>query len=213
MSTRHLPVIGGHPTTFGGTLRTDNWRLGPIATVCMISGAIAYLTWAMFQGNHYYAAPYLSPIYSPVLFTNSAYRAQLRSSTPGSARGPTWWPSLLLAGLPWLSDFAVPGALPLHLLLLPEGVLPLLWRLASRLCGEPGASPHLSRRNAPVPVSEPAPLRALHRAHLRGDPRLRRGPGLLQARPVRRRCRHARAADQHRADLVLHASAATPSGT
>jgi len=94
MSTRHLPVIGGHPTTFGGTLRTDNWRIGPIATVCMISGALAYLTWAMFQGAHYYTAPYLSPIYSPVLFTklDMPGSAPLEHSLFGA--WPSWWPAL-----------------------------------------------------------------------------------------------------------------------
>jgi hypothetical protein len=94
MATRQLPVIGGHPNTFGGTLRTDNWQAGPIATVCMITAALTYLTWAMFQGEHYYAEPYLSPIYSPVLFT--------KLSVPGAApldhawlgEWPTWWPAL-----------------------------------------------------------------------------------------------------------------------
>ncbi len=96
MVTRHLPVIGGHPNEFGGTLRTDNWRLGPIATVLMISSALVYLTWAMFQGQHYYAEPYLSPVYSPVLFT--------KLDVPGAAplehawlgAWPTWWPVLFL---------------------------------------------------------------------------------------------------------------------
>ncbi len=96
MATRQLPVIGGHPNTFGGTLRKDNWRIGPIATVAMIVSALTYLTWAMFQGEHYYAAPYLSPIYSPVLFT--------KLSVPGAAplehawfgEWPGWWPAVFL---------------------------------------------------------------------------------------------------------------------
>jgi hypothetical protein len=96
MAIRQLPVLGGHPTEFGGTLRKDNWWVGPATTVLVISSAIAYLTWAMFQGNHYYADPYLSPVYSPVLFT--------KLDEPGAAplvhawfgEWPSWWPAFFL---------------------------------------------------------------------------------------------------------------------
>ncbi|MEO8181133.1 MAG: succinate dehydrogenase [Deltaproteobacteria bacterium] len=110
MSTRHLPILGGHPRTFGGTLRRDAWRTGPIATVAMISCALAYLTWAMFQGNHYYAAPYLSPIYSPVLFA--------KLDVPGAAplehawlgAWPAWWPAFaLLPASPGFLILPFPG--------------------------------------------------------------------------------------------------------
>jgi hypothetical protein len=94
MSTRHLPVIGGHPTTFGGTLRTDNWRIGPIATVVMITSALTYLTWAMFQGEHYYAQPYLSPIYSPVLFTKLTVPGHAPLEHAWFGEWPAWWPAL-----------------------------------------------------------------------------------------------------------------------
>jgi hypothetical protein len=94
MTTRHLPVLGGHPTSFGGTLRTDNWRVGPIATVVMISSALTYLTWAMFQGEHYYAAPYLSPVYSPILFTDLARAGSAPLEHAWFGEWPKWWPAL-----------------------------------------------------------------------------------------------------------------------
>jgi hypothetical protein len=94
MTTRQLPLIGGHPNTLGGTVRSDTWWLGPLLTFTVFSSFILYSTWAAFQGNHYYADPYLSPFYSPVLFTNPA--------APGSAplhhawfgTWPAWWPNL-----------------------------------------------------------------------------------------------------------------------
>jgi hypothetical protein len=95
MATRQLPVIGGHPNTFGGTLRTDNWRAGPIATVCMITVALGYLTWSAFLGQHYYAAPYLSPAHSPTLFTNlnAPGAAPLEHAWFGAF--PSWWPAFV----------------------------------------------------------------------------------------------------------------------
>src|SRR5690606_8044353 len=92
MTTRHLPTLGGHPQELGSTLRTDNWWVGPLITLVVLTGFSVYATWALFQGSHYYAAPYLSPFYSPVLFTNLAApgAAPLEHSLFGA--WPTWWP-------------------------------------------------------------------------------------------------------------------------
>lgn len=110
MATRQLPVIGGHPTNFGGTLRRDNWRVGPIATVCMITGALAYLTWAMFQGEHYYAEPYLSPVYSPVLFTKLTAAGSAPLEHAWFGEWPTWWPAFfLLPASPGLLILPIPA--------------------------------------------------------------------------------------------------------
>jgi len=67
----HLPVIGGHVGGFGKTARTDGWWEGPAITFAVFSLFIVYTTWAALQGDHYYADPYLSPFYSPVLFSNA----------------------------------------------------------------------------------------------------------------------------------------------
>jgi hypothetical protein len=109
MATTHLPVIGGHPVGPAVTVRTDNWWLGPAITFAFISTALGYLTWAALQGQYFYAAPYLSPVYSPVLFAvpDALGGAPLAHAWFGS--WPTWWPSFLPAS-PALFALAGPGA-------------------------------------------------------------------------------------------------------
>jgi len=51
----------------GATLRTDAWWLLPATVVVVLGAFIVYSTWAAFQNAHYFAAPYLSPFYSPCL--------------------------------------------------------------------------------------------------------------------------------------------------
>ena len=68
MTTKSLTA--GHPDGFVATTRTDVWWLAPAITFVVFSGFIVYVTWAAFQGRHYFFEPYLSPLYSPVLFTD-----------------------------------------------------------------------------------------------------------------------------------------------
>jgi len=89
MATTHLPVVGGHPSGPAKTLRTDGWVTGPLATFGFLSFAIFYLTWAAFQGDHYWVGSYLSPLYSPLLFTASGVPEStpvvvLKLTPPGS---------------------------------------------------------------------------------------------------------------------------------
>ncbi|MGI9155075.1 MAG: hypothetical protein ACR2FG_00310 [Marmoricola sp.] len=49
------------------TLRQDNWWLYPLTTFVVFTAFVVYATWRAFEGAHYYAAPYLSPFYSPCL--------------------------------------------------------------------------------------------------------------------------------------------------
>lgn len=49
------------------TLRKDRWWLSPLATFVVFSAFVVYATWRAFSGEHYYASPYLSPLYSPCL--------------------------------------------------------------------------------------------------------------------------------------------------
>ena len=51
----------------GATLRTDAWWLLPAVVVVVLGAFIVYSTWAALQNAHYFAAPYLSPFYSPCL--------------------------------------------------------------------------------------------------------------------------------------------------
>lgn len=47
------------------TLRTDRWWLPQLSTAVSLLVFIGYSTWRAFSGIHYYAAPYVSPFYSP----------------------------------------------------------------------------------------------------------------------------------------------------
>jgi len=74
---------------FGRTSRKDAWWVKPLFTFIGLASFVIYVTWAAFQGEHYYYGPYLSPLYSPELFGES----------PHSWFGgkPGWWPTWL----PW----------------------------------------------------------------------------------------------------------------
>ncbi|MES1172456.1 MAG: succinate dehydrogenase [Bacteroidota bacterium] len=65
MAEVHVPV---HRLRFGQTQRRDNWWAMPLVTLVVFSSFVAYVTWALFQGDHYWVGPYLSPLYSPELF-------------------------------------------------------------------------------------------------------------------------------------------------
>jgi len=49
------------------TLRKDAWWALPVTTAAVLLSFIIYSTWAALQNAHYFAAPYLSPFYSPCL--------------------------------------------------------------------------------------------------------------------------------------------------
>jgi hypothetical protein len=104
-----LPVIGGHAEGFGKTARTDNWRTGPLITLAVFLTFIIYTTWAALQGNHYFVDPYLSPFYSPVLFTDPSVAggAPVEHSLLGLV--PSWWPSKLISFSPALLILVFPG--------------------------------------------------------------------------------------------------------
>jgi hypothetical protein len=79
----------------GPSLRKDRWWAEPIPTILLLSGFVAYATWAAFQNANYFADPYLSPLYSPCLAANCKH-ATVRLF--GS-----WWtlsPALLVLWVP-----------------------------------------------------------------------------------------------------------------
>ena len=67
------------------TLRQDRWWLYPLVTFVVFAAFVVYATWRAFEGRDYYAAPYLSPFYSPCL-TDPAWTG---SSDFGQPFG--WW--------------------------------------------------------------------------------------------------------------------------
>jgi hypothetical protein len=52
------------------TERRDTWWLEPLPVVLTLGVFTVYALWAALQNAHYYAAPYLSPFYSPCLAAN-----------------------------------------------------------------------------------------------------------------------------------------------
>src|SRR3984885_13658393 len=65
MSSIDVPLERGR---FGKTARRDAWWLYPLLTFLGLGGFLVYSSWAAFQGNHYSYGPYLSPMYSPLIF-------------------------------------------------------------------------------------------------------------------------------------------------
>jgi hypothetical protein len=104
--SQSLPIIGGHPSGFGASQRTDNWRVGPFLTFSGFMAFIVYTTWAALQGEHFTAGPYLSPFYSPLLFA-----AESGEGMPHAIFGawPDWWPALIPAS-PAVLILMFPGA-------------------------------------------------------------------------------------------------------
>jgi len=70
-STERPMVAGvGGPTRASidaRTLRQDRWWLYPLTVFTVFVGFIVYATFRAFWGQDYFAAPYLSPFYSPCL--------------------------------------------------------------------------------------------------------------------------------------------------
>ncbi len=60
---------GGRAQLAARTLRRDRWWLQPLLTVAALLTFIVYSTWRAFENANYYAAPYISPFYSPCITT------------------------------------------------------------------------------------------------------------------------------------------------
>ena len=106
----HLPVIGGHAEGFAKTTRTDDWRSGPAITLLVFLTFVVYTTWAALQGNHYFVDPYLSPFYSPVLFTEPTVAGAAPTSHAWFGNVPSWWPSRLVSFSPAMLILVFPGS-------------------------------------------------------------------------------------------------------
>ncbi len=75
--------------------RHDAWWVEPLTIVVVLTSFGIYATWAALQNANYYAAPYLSPFYSPCLAANCAH---VTLPLVGS-----WWnlsPAFLILGIP-----------------------------------------------------------------------------------------------------------------
>lgn len=73
----------------GATLRRDAWWVEPIPTVVLLGGFVIYSFYAILQNAHYYAAPYLSPFYSPCIAANCVH-VSLPVIGPWWTLSPAW---------------------------------------------------------------------------------------------------------------------------
>jgi hypothetical protein len=89
-------LSGGFRTGLAATMRTDRWWVEPLWTGVGFALFVLYSTWAAFQGDYYFFGGYLSPMYSPLLFTDPSMpgAAPLEHAIFGA--WPTWlraiWP-------------------------------------------------------------------------------------------------------------------------
>jgi hypothetical protein len=74
--------------SFAQTSRPDRWWVQPAVVFTGLAMFVVYSTWAAFQGEYYSYGPYLSPMYSPVLWGDS-HHAWFGPSPP------SWFPSWL----------------------------------------------------------------------------------------------------------------------
>lgn len=77
------------------TLRQDTWWLEPMLVVLGLGCFAVYSTWAALQNADYYAAPYLSPFYSPCLAINCEH-----VSVPLFGTWYNWSPAILILWIP-----------------------------------------------------------------------------------------------------------------
>ncbi|MFB6843323.1 hypothetical protein ACFCXS_00390 [Streptomyces sp. NPDC056373] len=68
-------------------LRTDRWWLAPAGTAAGLLAFIVYSTWRAFANTDYYAAPYVSPFYSPCLAEN----CETMRGGPNWELFGSWW--------------------------------------------------------------------------------------------------------------------------
>lgn len=78
---------------FGETTRKDLWWVQPLLTFLGLSAFVVYSTWAAFQGEHYAFGPYLSPMYSPLIWEAAG---QSLSGHSWLGAWPAWLPSWMI---------------------------------------------------------------------------------------------------------------------
>ena len=90
---------------FGQTMRRDAWWVQPLVVFIVLGGFLVYATWAALQNEHFAYGNYLSPFYSPLLFSDHPH-AWIHGARP------SWLPAFLpfspaLLILPFPAGFRV----------------------------------------------------------------------------------------------------------
>lgn len=91
---------GGHAKGFAKTMRTDAWWFEPMWTGLGFLIFSLYATWEMFQGTNYWVGGrdpnafggYLSPFFSPLLFSDVATWPQAPVAHAFFGERPGFWP-------------------------------------------------------------------------------------------------------------------------
>jgi hypothetical protein len=73
---------------FGETMRRDAWWVQPLIVFIILGSFLVYATWAAFQNKYFAFGNYLSPFYSPLLFSDSPH-AWIHGARP------SWLPAFL----------------------------------------------------------------------------------------------------------------------
>jgi len=120
---------------FGQTARKDNWWLMPLVTFVVFTSFVVYTTWALLQGESYYFGNYLSPFYSPELF-----------SPPGKLSPHAWFGTW---NWPWLPFIKYSPAM-----------LILVFPLAFRMTCYYYRGAYYKERSGPIPSPAPSASRA-----------------------------------------------------
>ncbi|HLL32762.1 MAG TPA: hypothetical protein VK545_02470 [Streptomyces sp.] len=103
-TTERRPAAGGvraagRAAIAAPHLRTDRWWLAPAATAAGLLAFVVYSTWRAFANADYYAAPYVSPFYSPCLAEN----CEPMKAGPNWEIFGSWWglsPAILILIFP-----------------------------------------------------------------------------------------------------------------
>ena len=90
----------------GETMRKDLWWVQPLVTFLGFGAFIVYSTWAAFQGAHYSFGPYLSPMYSPLIWEAAG---QPLSGHAWLGAWPAWMPNIILPLTPAFLILWAPG--------------------------------------------------------------------------------------------------------
>ena len=177
------------------TPRRDRWWVQPVATVTVLTAFVAYATWAAFVNKNYYVGAAAPPRPDLALLLAVPDR-ELR------ARQPPWDGHHLVDDLAGAADPDLPARLPPDLLLLPQGLLPVVLVGAAGVRGL--RRPRLLHRRVAVPAApaERPPLLLLLRAGLQRHPDHRRRRGLPPARHRHRLQRRYRGAPHQRRPAV-----------
>ncbi|QNN22969.1 succinate dehydrogenase [Planctomycetales bacterium ZRK34] len=88
---------------FGETSRLGAWWLQPLLVFLGLGAFIVYSTWAAFQGAYYASGPYLSPMYSPLIWEGAG---QATSGHNWLGHWPDWLPAAVV-GLPITPAFLI----------------------------------------------------------------------------------------------------------